>query len=124
VSLPIFQGGALRANYRGAAADYDAAVASYNGTLTQALQDVADAAVSTRALDARLSESRNAYQASRNAHDIALQRYRGGLSTYLDVLTAEDTMIANQRTVADLEARAFTLDVALVRALGGGFQAA
>jgi NodT family efflux transporter outer membrane factor (OMF) lipoprotein len=124
VSLPIFRGGALRANYRGAAADYDAAVASYNGTLTQALRDVADAAVSTRALDARLSESRNAYQASRNAHDIALQRYRGGLSTYLDVLTAEDTMIANQRTVADLEARAFTLDVALVRALGGGFQAA
>ena len=124
VSLPIFQGGALRANYRGAAADYDAAVASYNGTLTQALQDVADAAVSARALDARLSESRNAFEASRNAHDIALQRYRGGLSTYLDVLTAEDAMITNQRTVADLEARAFTLDVALVRALGGGFHAA
>jgi outer membrane protein TolC len=88
------------------------------------LKDVADAAVSTRALDARLSESRKAYQASRNAHDIALQRYRGGLSTYLDVLTAEDAMIANQRTVADLQTRAFTLDVALVRALGGGFQAA
>ncbi|WP_018062023.1 efflux transporter outer membrane subunit [Caulobacter sp. UNC279MFTsu5.1] len=124
VRLPIFDGGALRANYRGAAADYDAAVASYNGTLTRALQDIADAAVSARALDARLSESRKAYEASRNAHDIALQRYRGGLSTYLDVLTAEDAMITNQQTVADLEARAFTLDVALVRALGGGFHAA
>jgi NodT family efflux transporter outer membrane factor (OMF) lipoprotein len=124
VRLPIFDGGQLRANYRGAAADYDAAVASYNGTLVQALQDVADAAVSTRALDARLSESRKAYAASRNAHDIALQRYRGGLSTYLDVLSAEDAMITNQRTVADLETRAFNLDVALVRALGGGFQAA
>lgn len=122
--LPIFDGGQLRANYRGAAADRDAAVASYNAALTQALKDVADAAVSTRALDARLSESRKAYEASRNAHDIALQRYRGGLSTYLDVLAAEDAMIANQRTVADLQTRAFTLDVALVRALGGGFQAA
>jgi NodT family efflux transporter outer membrane factor (OMF) lipoprotein len=124
VSLPIFEGGALRANYRGAAADYDLAVASYNGTLAQALQDVADAAVSARALDARLTQSRAALEASTAAHDIAVQRYRGALSTYLDVLTAEDAMIANQRTVADLETRAFTLDIALVRALGGGFRAA
>jgi NodT family efflux transporter outer membrane factor (OMF) lipoprotein len=124
IRLPLFEGGALRAAYRGAAADYDAAVASYNGTLTQALQDVADAAVSARALDVRLSESTKAFEASKAAHDIALQRYRGGLSTYLDVLTAEDAMIANQRTLADLKTRAFTLDVALVRALGGGFQAA
>ncbi|MFT4252663.1 MAG: efflux transporter outer membrane subunit [Caulobacter sp.] len=124
IRLPIFQGGALRAGYRGAAADYDAAVASYNGTLSQALKDVADAAVSARALDARLDESRKAVAASSAAHDIALQRYRGGLATYLDVLSAEDALIANQRTLADLETRAFTLDVALVRALGGGYRAA
>jgi NodT family efflux transporter outer membrane factor (OMF) lipoprotein len=123
VRLPIFEGGALRANYRGAAADYDAAVASYNGALSRALQDVADAAVSSRALDARLAKSREALQASTTAHDLALQRYRGGLDTYLDVLTAENAMIVDQRTVADLETRAFTLDIALVRALGGGFQA-
>lgn len=124
VRLPIFEGGQLRANYRGAAADYDLAVASYNGTLAQALQDVADAAVSARALDVRLTESRAALDASTAAHAIAVQRYRGALSTYLDVLSAEDAMIANQRAVADLETRAFTLDVALVRALGGGFRAA
>ena len=124
VRLPIFEGGALRANYRGAAADRDAAVATYNATLAKALQDVADAAVSARALDVRLSESRAALRASAAAHDIAVQRYRGALSTYLDVLTAEDAMIADQRAVADLETRAFTLDIALVRALGGGFRAA
>jgi NodT family efflux transporter outer membrane factor (OMF) lipoprotein len=123
VHLPIFEGGSLRANYRGARADYDAAVASYDGTLARALQDVADAAVSSRALDARLAESREALEASKTAYDLTLQRYRGALDSYLDVLTAENTMIANQRTVADLEARAFTLDVALVRALGGGFHA-
>ena len=49
-------------------------------------------------------------------------RYRGGLSTYLEVLSVEETLIANRQTVADLETRAFPLDVALVRALGGGFQ--
>jgi NodT family efflux transporter outer membrane factor (OMF) lipoprotein len=124
VRLPIFQGGALRASYRGAAADRDAAVASYNGAVAQALQDVADTAVSSRALAVRLSQGRAALAASTAAHDIALQRYRGGLSTYLDVLTAENAMISNQRGLADLETRAFTLDVALVRALGGGFRAA
>lgn len=122
--LPIFEGGQLRANYRGAAADYDAAVASYNGVLTQALKDVADVAVSYRALDERLAQSREAFEDSRRAHAITLQRYRGGLATYLEVLTAEDVMISNQQVLADLQARAFTLDVALVRALGGGFHAA
>ena len=123
VRLPIFDGGQLRANYRGAAAEYDAAVASYNGALTKALQDVADAAVSSRALAIRLSESRSALHSSQIAYDVALERYRGSLATYLEVLSAEDAVISNQRTVADLEHRALTLDVALVRALGGGFDA-
>jgi NodT family efflux transporter outer membrane factor (OMF) lipoprotein len=121
VRLPIFEGGRLRAAYRGANADYDAAVASYNGTVVQALHDVADVAVSARALDARLAESRKAVQASTLAHDIALRRYEGGVATYLEVLSAEDGLITNQRVLADLQARAFSLDVALVRALGGGF---
>jgi hypothetical protein len=46
-----------------------------------------------------------------------------GLSTYLEVLRAEDALIANRRAVAGLETRAFVLDIALVRALGGGFNA-
>jgi NodT family efflux transporter outer membrane factor (OMF) lipoprotein len=123
VSLPIFNAGSLRARYRGALADYDDAAASYDGVLSKALQDVADAAVSARALDGRLTQSRLALKASTAAHDISVQRYRGALSTYLDVLSAEDALISDERAVADLEARAFTLDVALVRALGGGFDA-
>jgi outer membrane protein TolC len=53
---------------------------------------------------------------------VANNRYRGGLATALDVLDAEDTLITARRTTAALQTRAFTLDVALVRALGGGFQ--
>ena len=123
VSLPIFQGGKLRAAYRGAVADYDSAVADYNGTISQALQNVADAAVSLRALDGRLNESQQALEASRRAYNIALRRYQGGVATYLEVLNAENVLIDNQRTLADLHSRAFSLDVALVRALGGGFKA-
>lgn len=123
VSLPIFDSGRLQGAYRGARAEYDAAVATYDQTLTRALQEVADSAVSARALDARLSKSREALIASQRAYQITRQRYARGLGTYLDVLTAEDALISNRRTVADLETRAFTLDIALVRALGGGFGA-
>ena len=121
ISLPIFEGGKLEANYRGARADHDLAVANYDQTVTGALHEVADVAVSERALTARLVHSRDALKAAETAHTIALDRYQGGLSTYLDVLRAEDLLITSRRQVADLETRAFTLDVALVRALGGGF---
>ncbi|WP_044559790.1 efflux transporter outer membrane subunit [Azospirillum sp. B4] len=124
VSLPLFDGGSLAAQYRGARADYDAAVADYDNTVAKALQDVADAAVSTRALETRLAHARDALAAAGDAHRIATARYEGKLSTYLDVLTAEDTLIADRRALADLEARAFTLDIALIRALGGGYLAA
>jgi NodT family efflux transporter outer membrane factor (OMF) lipoprotein len=121
-SLPIFTGGRLEGAYRGARADYDLAVASYDQTLARALQEVADAASSQDALAPRLSHTREALAASQAAYDLALGRYRGGLAPYLDVLSAEDALIANRRAVADLEARAFLLDVALAKALGGGFR--
>jgi len=124
ISLPIFQGGKLRAAYRGAIADYDSAVADYNGAISQALQNIADAAVSLRALEGRLNESEHALEASRRAYNIALRRYQGGVATYLEVLNAENALIDNQRTLAELHSRAFSLDVSLVRALGGGFEAA
>jgi NodT family efflux transporter outer membrane factor (OMF) lipoprotein len=123
VSLPIFQGGKLRAAYRGAIADYDSAVAEYNGAITQAPQDIADAAVSLRALDGRLKEGQQALDASHRAYNIALRRYQGGVATYLEVLDAETALINNQRTLVNLHSRAFSLDVTLVRALGGGFTA-
>lgn len=122
ISLPIFDGGRLRARYRGAEADYAEAVASYDGTLTAALREVADVAASSRALGTRLEYSRAAEAQARAAWTIASNRYRGGLSTYLDVLTAEDALISARRQVAGLNARAFTLDIALIRALGGGYQ--
>jgi NodT family efflux transporter outer membrane factor (OMF) lipoprotein len=122
-SLPIFEGGRLAANYRGARGDYDAAVAVYDQTLIQALQDVADAAASQRALQARLSAAREGLEAGEAAYRVARLRYEGGLTTYLTLLTAEDTVILQRRAVAQLEARALTLDAGLVRALGGGFRA-
>jgi NodT family efflux transporter outer membrane factor (OMF) lipoprotein len=123
ITLPIFHSGELQGAYRGARAKYDAAVATYDQTLVRALKEVADNAVSAKALTARLAKSREALDAAQSAYDLARQRYSKGLDTYLDVLTAEDALITNRRAVADLETRAFTLDVALIRALGGGYRA-
>jgi NodT family efflux transporter outer membrane factor (OMF) lipoprotein len=121
LTLPIFEGGRLRAQYAGARANYDEAVAAYDATLVQALHEVADVAASERALGARLEQSRAALAANEEAYRLTRMRYEGGLSNYQSVLISEDAVLQSRLTVADLEARAFTLDVELVQALGGGY---
>lgn len=123
ISLPIFHGGALRGQYRGARATYDEAVATYDRTVLAAYQEVADAVTMRRTLDQRLADARAAVAASEDAYAVAQKRYRGGLSTYLDVLTVEDQLLAARQSLAGLEAGVFSNDIALVRALGGGFVA-
>ncbi len=123
ISLPIFRGGALSGQYRGARGRYDEAVALYNGTVITAYREVADTVTSQRATADRLAQSRQALADSEDAYSIARKRYEGGLSTYLNVLTSEERLLQARRAVADLDARMFALDVALVRALGGGFTA-
>lgn len=120
-SLPIFDGGRIKGRYVEARADYDGAVATYDRTLIAALHEVADAVASQRALDQRLTEQRASLTAAADASRIAALRYTGGLSTQLTVLTADDYQLTARRAVADLEARRIALDVALIRALGGGY---
>jgi NodT family efflux transporter outer membrane factor (OMF) lipoprotein len=120
-SLPIFEGGKLRANLRGAEASRDEAVATYDAAVIQALHDVADVAASQRALAGRLADTRAALEASEAAYNVTRIRYNGALTTYQSVLLAEQQVLQGRRAVADLESRGCALDVALVRALGGGF---
>ena len=79
---------------------------------------------SQQSLVERLSQVRSSQAAYDQALALARARYQQGLSTYLDVLTAEESVVNARLSVARLELRAFTLDVQLVRALGGGFQTA
>ncbi|WP_024873015.1 efflux transporter outer membrane subunit [Tolumonas lignilytica] len=123
IYLPLFTGGRLSGQLTSAEATYDEAVANYNNTVTQALHDVADVMTSSKALKARLGKTEEAYQDAKAAYQIADNRYRGGLATYLDVLTAEDAMLNTQRALVNLQARSFSLDVSLIHALGGGFNA-
>ena len=121
ISLPIFNTARLQGQYKGARSEYDAAVATYNGTLSAALREVADATTSRKSLDEELAAARSAVAAAADAHQMVSSRYQGALATYLDVLSAEDSLISARRSEAELETRALILDVSLVRALGGGF---
>jgi NodT family efflux transporter outer membrane factor (OMF) lipoprotein len=121
VTLPIFHGGALSGQYHGARGQYDEAVARYDGIVLQALREVADTLVSRKMLALRVAASRDALIHADEAHALARTRYASGLSSYLDVLSTEDGVLQARRNLADLETRTFTLDVSMVRALGGGF---
>lgn len=121
--LPIFEGGRLRANLRGKAADLDAAIESYNATVIDAVHDVADQVASAQSVVRQQAEQRDAQEAAESAYDIAVQRYGAGLGNYLNVLTAETSVLAERREGVDLAARALDTQVGLARALGGGWQA-
>ena len=121
VSLPIFQGGRLKGAYRGARGEYDEAVASYDKTVADALKDVADAVSMQKSVANQLQYAQKAADDSQKAYDLATMRYKGGLSPYLVVLTAQSTLIQQRRASAALQAQTLAANVALVRALGGGF---
>jgi NodT family efflux transporter outer membrane factor (OMF) lipoprotein len=120
LSLPLFDAGQRRANLAAADAQYDAAVEQYNQTLSDALREVVDQLSSFRSLSQQRAEQTQALAASRDAYDLALLRYQEGVGNYLQVLSAETPLLAQQSLEVDLRARALDLSINLVRALGGG----
>jgi NodT family efflux transporter outer membrane factor (OMF) lipoprotein len=122
ISLPIFDGGRLRANYRGARARYDVAVGQYDEALLRALHDAADAATSQRALAARQQSADNAVARQESAYRLSRMRYEGGLSDYQSVLIVENSLLDARDQAASLRLRGYVLDISLVDALGGGFR--
>ena len=123
IRLPIFDSGRLRANLSGRTADLDAAIASYNGSVVDAVHDVADQISSTRSLERQLHEQTDAVASAERAYDVATQRYRAGLATYLTVLSAETNVLTQRRLGVDIRARTLDTQMLLVRALGGGYVA-
>lgn len=122
VSLPIFNGGRLRSELRQGQARYDEALARYERTLTQSLQELADATSNLQSLQARLDKARQRVTATTTAYRLSRQRYEGQLASRLETLQAQEAMLAAQKALSDLQAQAVALDVALVHALGGGYR--
>jgi NodT family efflux transporter outer membrane factor (OMF) lipoprotein len=124
ISMPIFQGGALRAQYGSAEAAYDEAVANYNQTVVTAYQQVTDAVTQRDAADKRLHTARTALSASEDALGLVRTRYEAGLASYFDVLASERGVQDLRVAVIGLETYERGATLAMIRALGGGFDAA
>jgi NodT family efflux transporter outer membrane factor (OMF) lipoprotein len=124
VTLPIFDAGRLRGNLAAKDADYDIAVEQYNQTLADAMREVVDQLASFRSLDEQKRQQAAAVATAQEAYDLALLRYREGLGNYLQVLAAEQALLAQESLDADLRARDLSLAISLFRALGGGYEPA
>ena len=120
--LPLFDGGRLRANLRGRAAEADAAVAAYNAVVLDAAREVADAAASWQSTARQQAEQAQTQALTESAYELTLQRYRAGLGNQLLVLNAETSVLAQRNQGAELRARSLDAQVSLMRALGGGWR--
>ena len=121
IRLPIFDAGRLRASYRGKAADLDAAVASYNGAVVEAMHEAADQISSLQSIERQEAEQQQAQSSAEEAYKLAVARYRSGLGSYLAVLSAETGVLAQRRAAVDLKSRTLVAQTELMRALGGGY---
>ena len=100
---------------------YEAQAAAYRNTIFQAFNDVEDQLSGLRILEQESAVEERAVDAAQHSFDLSNQRYKGGVTSYLEVLTAEATLLQNQRTAIDLRTRQFVSSVGLVRSLGGGW---
>jgi NodT family efflux transporter outer membrane factor (OMF) lipoprotein len=116
-----FDAGRRHAISEQAKADYDGTVANYQQTVLTAFQQVEDALSDLRVLQEESTTQDDAVAAAQRSLDQATNRYKGGLDTYLTVITAQSVALANQRAAVSLQTRRMTSTVLLVKALGGGW---
>jgi multidrug efflux system outer membrane protein len=123
VSQALFSGGRIKAGVDFAKAGYQGTVANYRRTVLTALQEVQDGITGVTTLDSALAQSQKAIVSARQALDIANARYEDGVSTYLEVISAEQTLLNNERQLAQLSGQRLLVSVFLIKALGGDWGA-
>jgi multidrug efflux system outer membrane protein len=124
VAQDIFTGGARRAQVQFSQAGYDGTVANYRGTVLNAFREVQDNITGLQVLDAARRSQADAVDSSRRQLDIATSRYVGGLVNYLDVVSAQQNLLNNEQEAAVIQGQRLIASVLLVKALGGGWDAA
>ena len=122
LAQPIFDAGRIRANAESARAGYDVTVANYRRVVLTAMQEVEDGIVGVAALGRAQAQARTAVGSARRVLEMATARYEGGASTYLDVITAQQALLASERQAAQLRGQQLLASVFLVKALGGDWQ--
>jgi outer membrane protein, multidrug efflux system len=118
----LFDAGRTRANVHIAEQDYTAAVATYRQTVLGAMEEVENGITGLTSLDRAAVQANASVDSAQRAFDIASERYKGGVAVYLDVLTAQQALLGNQRQAVQIHGQQFLTTVYLVKALGGGWQ--
>jgi len=122
VHLPLFDAGELRAQYSGAVADIDYAIANYNDTITGAVKQSSDALTQIRSIQAQRIEHDHELVAAENAYRLAQTRYRTGLSNQISLLEVENTVFSARQGQVSLAADSAIQRVTLLLSVGGDFQ--
>lgn len=119
----LFDKGRRSAATEASRAQYDATVASYRQAVLTAFQEVEDNLAALRILSEELNQQNVAVASAQRALSLATERYKSGIDSYLNVITAQTTLLNNQRTAVTLQGQQMTATVNLIKALGGGWDA-
>ena len=117
----LFDAGRRRATSESARANYDATVATYRQTSLTAFQEVEDNVAALRILENETHQQQQAVLSSQESLQLFTNRYKGGVDTYLQVITAQTIELANERNAIDIQRRRLDASVLLIKALGGGW---
>jgi NodT family efflux transporter outer membrane factor (OMF) lipoprotein len=117
----LFDAGQRHALTDAARHTYEAQVDGYRNTVFSAFQDVEDQLSGLRILEQESGVEQSAVASAQHSYDLSNQRYKGGVTSYLEVLTAQQTLLQDQSTDINIQTRRFASSVSLVRALGGGW---
>lgn len=122
MSLPIFNYGRNSANLDKARAAYEEAVAAYRQQILSAFQEVENSLNALEVLDRQGQSLEQAEQASRRAWQLSEKRYRAGRVSYMEVVDSQRSALMAQRSLVQLRSSQMSYSVALIKALGGGWQ--
>ncbi len=117
----LFDKGRRKAATEAARAQYAATVANYRQTVLTAFQEVEDNLAALRILSRELDQQNAAVLSAQRALSLSTERYKSGIDSYLNVITAQATLLNNQRTAVNLQMQQMTASVQLIKALGGGW---
>ena len=122
LSQTLFDKGRRKAATEVARAQYDATVATYRNTVLTSFQEVEDNLAALRILSHELDQQNEAVASAQRALTLSNERYKSGIDSYLNVITAQATLLNNQRAAVNLRTQQMTASVELIKALGGGWK--
>jgi multidrug efflux system outer membrane protein len=119
---PLYAGGRLSAGVEHARAVYEESVDNYRQQVLTAFQEVEDGLSGLRVLEEQAAAYDKAVQSAQRTVDISTSRYREGLANYVEIITAEASLLANERTAAQILEQRLLTTIQLIQALGGGWE--